>query len=242
MSQAARVLIVTGSDSVALRLRLMAEAEGAEAVIAADAAAAMREMANAPPDVVMADSTMERWRTIGPLPGTIPVLMVDSSRPDWDRLRHRLQIALAGNAPSEVEYLARSLAQARILVVDDSVTYREFLRHELERNGAEVVVCGSGAEGIAELETEEFDAVLLDLVMPGIDGLRLCGEMARLRRERGQNFILIVLTSREGRSDLLHSLEAGADFFLRKSQDTAMLSAKLGAVLRRKFLMSSSKV
>lgn len=238
MSEGARVLIVTGSESVALRLRMMVEAEGAVAVIAADAAAAMREAASAPLDVVMADKALDR----GFLAKTIPVLMVDPSRPDWDNLRLRLEGALRGGEPSEAELLARSLSQARLLIVDDSVTYREFLRHNLEKRGAEIVVCASGVEGIALLKTQEFDAVLLDLVMPGMDGLKLCGEVARLRRERGKTFMLIVLTSRESRDDLLRSLEAGADFFLRKSQDMALLTAKLGALLRRKFLMHSPKV
>lgn len=232
-----QILIVTGSETLALRLRLMAESEGAQVAVANDLGAALREAANARPDAVMVDRSMDQWRGIGPLADNIPILMVDAARPDWEKLRDRLAAILAGDAPAESVLLANSLARARILLVDDSVTYREFLRHELEASGAEIQVRGTGAEGIDLLQAEHFDCVLLDLVLPGMDGLRLCAEVARIRREQRRQFLLIVLTSREGRADLLQSLEAGADSFLRKSQDTALLSAKLGAMLRRKFML-----
>lgn len=232
-----RVLVVTESETLALRLRLMAESEGAQVAVAEDLAGALREAATARPDAVMVDKAMAPWRGIGPLAQDIPILMVDAARPDWDKLRGRLAHIMTGEAPAESVLLANSLARARILVVDDSVTYREFLRHELESLGAEIHVRGTGAEGIDLLQAQRFDCVLLDLVLPGMDGLRLCSEVARIRREQRRHFLLIVLTSREGRADLLHSLEAGADSFLRKSQDTALLATKLGAMLRRKFMM-----
>jgi two-component system, NtrC family, sensor kinase len=122
--------------------------------------------------------------------------------------------------------------------VDDSATYREFLRLELTQLGAQVTVCSNAEDALTHLTHGDWDCILVDLVMPGVDGIQLCGRAARLRRDSGKAFVLGVLSSREGKADLIRSLEAGADVFIGKSLDAALFRAKLGAALRRRFLVS----
>lgn len=232
MSARPQVLVAAGSETLALRLRLMVEAEGAEA-LAFDG--------QEPPDGLMlavcAPSQVALVRAAAP---RLPVLEVVDGE-EWDGLRARLAGMLAApvaEAPvSEADDLSAALGRARILLVDDSITYREFLRLELTRLGASVTACGSAKDGLARLAGETWDCVLIDLVMPGVDGAELCGEAARLRRKNGQSFVLAVLSSREGTADLIRSLEAGADLFIGKSQNMSLLRAKLGAMLRRRFLI-----
>lgn len=226
-----RVLVAAGSETLALRLRLMLEAEGA-----------LPEMLGEGPGdwtrailAVTVPTLAARVRMQAP---GLPVLELKEGE-DWGQLRTRLAAALAAAAADpavEAHELAAALAKAHILLVDDSVTYREFLRQELSRLGAAVTVCGNADDALAHLACGGWDCVLIDLVMPGLDGAELCGRAARLRRDGGWDYVLVVLSSREGSGDLIRSLNAGADLFLGKSQDGALMRAKLGAMLRLRAL------
>lgn len=226
MSGPVRVLVAASSDTLALRLRLMVEAEGAKAEVLGD------EAVDGVVLVVTMPALAARARAMAP---GVPVIVLDESA-DWEKLRQRLAGALAAQA-SEAEALAAALRQARILLVDDSVTFREYLRQELVRLGAVVTVCGNAVDALAELARGGWDCVLVDLVLPGVDGAELCRRAARLRRADGGDFVLVVLSSREGNADLIRSLDAGADLFLGKAQDVALIRAKLGALLRRRALL-----
>lgn len=225
MSGRPRVLVAAGSETLALRLRLMLEAVGAEAVALGDRSGGDIQLAISVPTLV----AQVRAHSPG-----VPVIELGDAD-DWDALRARLAQTLSA-PPSEADELARALVRARILLVDDSVTYREFLRHELARLGAAVTVCGNADDAQAHLAGGGWDCVLIDLVMPGLGGVELCRRAARRRRGGGDGFVLAVLSSREGKDDLIRSLDAGADLFLGKSQDMALIRAKLGAMLRRKRL------
>lgn len=216
-----RVLLAAGSDTLALRLRLMVEAEGGEVVV----------LGAAPPeDVALAVALPALVPLVrAEAPGVRVIELADNE--DWDRLRARLADALAG-PDSEMARLAAEVARARVLLVDDSVTYREYLRQNLVHLGAAVTVCGNADTALSHLAAGGWDCVLIDLVMPGVDGIELCGRAAGLRREGGHDHVLAVLSSRESNQDLIRSLEAGADLFLRKSQDITLIRAKLGALLR----------
>lgn len=239
MNGLSRVLVAAGSETVALRLRLMIEAEGAEAaVLGRDDPAGSRLVVVAPALKAQAAAAA---------PGIPMIELVHDE--DWEVLRRRLAQALAqppaaegcsnGTVAngSESEALAAALAQARILLVDDSVTFREYLRQELARQGAMVAVCGNADDALARLATEDWDCVLIDLVLPGMDGAEMCRRAARLRRDGRGTFVLGIMSSREGKADLIRSLEAGADLFLGKAQDPVLIRAKLGAVLRRRTVM-----
>lgn len=225
MSGRGRVLVAAGSETLVLRLRLMVEAEGADAAVLGEGDLSGIRLVVAAPAL--------RAAAMATVPG-VPVIELSDGE-DWEQLRHRLAAALA--APTtEGDELAAALATARILVVDDSVTFREYLRQELVRLGASVSVCGTADEALARLAAGGWDCVLVDLVLPGVDGAELCRRAARIRRDGGDDFVLAVMSSREGKADLIRCLDAGADLFLGKAQDLALIRSKLGALLRRRAL------
>lgn len=230
MSRRSRVLVAAGSETLMLRLRLMVEAEGAEAVSLDDGRVDGVNLIVAAPAL--------KARAMAAVPGQPVIELVDDE--DWGRLRHRLTEALAlppSSPPAESDALADALSQAHILLVDDSVTFREYLRQELVRLGAAVSVCGTADDALARLAAGGWDCVLIDLVLPGVDGAELCRQAARLRRQGGGDFVLAAMSSREGKADLIRCLEAGADLFLGKAQDLMLIRAKLGAMLRRRALV-----
>lgn len=237
MTAPVRVLVAAGSGTLGLRLRLMLEAEGAEVAMAADMAAGLEAQL---PEVQLVLATASQAAMASGLAPGVTLMEIDEAE-NWDALRHRLSVLLsparAKPEMSEAEQMAAALARARILLVDDSVTYREFLRLELTRLGATVTACGNAEDALARLNGDQWDCMLVDLVMPGVDGAQLCGRAARLRRDSGKTFVLGVLSSREGKADLIRSLEAGADVFIGKSLDMPLFRAKLGAALRHRFLV-----
>lgn len=230
MTPRPRVLVAAGSGTFALRLRLMLEAEGAEVLM-------VNELPiGTPPAAQLLVTTPSRRHEARSL-DTAAYLIEVEEQEDVDKLRSRLSAALADPGPLEARELEAALARARILLVDDSVTYREFLRLELSRLGAQVTACATAEEALEHLRTGRWDCMLVDLVMPGIDGVELCSRVAQMRRDERRSFVLIVLSSREGKADLIRSLEAGADVFIGKSLDMPLFRAKLGAMLRHRFLV-----
>jgi len=117
----------------------------------------------------------------------------------------------------------------RILVVEDEARLAGLLRRGLVEEGHAVDLAGSGEEALDWLAVEEPDAVVLDLMLPGIDGFEVC---RRLRRERVQTPILL-LTARDGVPDRVAGLDAGADDYLVKPFAFAELAARLRALARR---------
>jgi two-component system, NtrC family, sensor kinase len=117
-----------------------------------------------------------------------------------------------------------------ILVIDDSVTFREALRQALEGAGHRVRTAGTGEEGLRLAADQRPDAVIVDGMLPGIDGATV---IRRLRLDaRLRDVPCLLLTASEDRGAELRALDAGADTFLRKEEDVDVLLAKLSAVLR----------
>lgn len=242
MTAQPRVLVVSASDTVALRLRLLLEAEGAEVVVAPTLSEAAALAAESPPILAVLDQR-ERDEASARLPG-VPLVAIEPL-PDWEGVGRSLKTFLAdpGSPPAdEAEAMAEALRLGRILLLDDSATYRKYLRLEMERWGLRVEALSQPAEAFARLATGEYDAAVIDLVMPGEDGAQLCQRAARMRREKGLSFLLMVLSSRETRADLTRCLEAGADEFLGKSADMELLKTRLGAHLRRKRHMDALRI
>jgi DNA-binding response OmpR family regulator len=116
-----------------------------------------------------------------------------------------------------------------ILVVDDDLTTRKMLRFVLEHQaGHRVVEAGDGESALHHVETERFDLVMADVVMPGIDGLELC---KRIRAT--SNVPIIVLSARGDTQSRVRGLQLGADDYLSKPFDPSELAARVEAVLRR---------
>jgi len=116
----------------------------------------------------------------------------------------------------------------RLLVIDDDERLRSLLAEYLGGRGYAVDTVATGEAGLAALEREHFDLVVLDLMLPGIDGLEIC------RRIRGSSSIpIVMLTARGEDMDRIVGLELGADDYLPKPFNPRELLARVQAVLRR---------
>jgi DNA-binding response OmpR family regulator len=118
---------------------------------------------------------------------------------------------------------------SHILVVDDEPAIVTVVRERLEREGFTVQAVASGEEALAHLDTDPADLVVLDVMLPGIDGFEV---LRRLRGSGGQ-VPVIVLTARDEDVDKIVGLELGADDYLVKPFNPRELSARIRAVLRR---------
>jgi two-component system response regulator MprA len=117
----------------------------------------------------------------------------------------------------------------RILVVDDDRAVRESLRRSLEFNGYQVQLASDGAQALEAIIADRPDAMVLDVMMPRLDGL----EVARRLRSTGDDLPILVLTARDTVSDRVSGLDAGADDYLPKPFALEELLARLRALLRR---------
>jgi two-component system response regulator MprA len=117
----------------------------------------------------------------------------------------------------------------RLLVVDDDPSVREALELVLDLNGFGVASAAGGGEAIRALAIDRPDAVILDVLMPGLDGLEVCRRM----RAIGDRTPVLMLTARAEVSDRVAGLEAGADDYLVKPFASEELIARLRALLRR---------
>jgi two-component system response regulator MprA len=125
--------------------------------------------------------------------------------------------------------LLTKLEEMRILVVDDEPAVRRAVRSALTLEGYEVCLAREGAEALDVLASERVDAVVLDLLMPGVDGLEVC---RRLRAD-GDSTPVLMLTVRNLVSDRVAGLDAGADDYLTKPFSLEELLARMRALLRR---------
>jgi two-component system, OmpR family, response regulator MprA len=117
----------------------------------------------------------------------------------------------------------------RILVVDDDRAVRESLRRSLEFNGYQVQLASDGAQALEAIIADRPDAMVLDVMMPRLDGL----EVARRLRSTGDDLPILVLTARDTVSDRVSGLDAGADDYLPKPFALEELLARVRALLRR---------
>jgi two-component system response regulator MprA len=116
-----------------------------------------------------------------------------------------------------------------ILVVDDDESLRKALTRVLASHGFEVEVAADGDEALARLRARSFDAVVLDVMMPGRDGIDVCERL----RAGGDHLPVLMLTARDAVRDRVAGLEAGADDYLGKPFASEELVARLRALLRR---------
>ena len=119
---------------------------------------------------------------------------------------------------------------ASVLVVDDEPTIGEIVSRYLEHAGYAAEVVGDGHAALAAFGRRRPDLVVLDLMMPGIDGLEV---MRRMREQQGARVAIILLTARGEESDRITGLQLGADDYVVKPFSPAELVARVGAVLRR---------
>ena len=124
----------------------------------------------------------------------------------------------------------------RILVVDDEPAVRTALERALRLDGYDVELAADGNEALAALATAGRDAVVLDVLMPGLGGLDVCREL----RQRGDHTPVLMLTARAGVADRVAGLDAGADDYLVKPFHLEELLARIRALLRRSGLTAGT--
>ncbi|HOB04761.1 MAG TPA: response regulator transcription factor [Propionibacteriaceae bacterium] len=117
----------------------------------------------------------------------------------------------------------------QILVVDDDQAVRDSLARSLQYSGYEVVTASDGVEALARLSSTRPDAVIMDVMMPRLDGL----ETTRMLRQSGNDVPILVLTARDAVNDRVDGLDAGGDDYMAKPFALDELLARLRALTRR---------
>ncbi len=260
VDDAPRSTILVVDDSLTFREELKRSLEAANyaVAIATNGEEGLKLAAGLRPAAILVDSVMpgidgatliRRVRLDAALRGTPCVLLTASEghgaelraldagadafvrKEDAEVILARLQAVLrsATAAPAQAASL---LDPKRILAVDDSSTYLNALSNVLRDEGYEVVAARSGSDALEMLAAQPVDCVLLDLVMPGMDGIETC------RRIKASPILrdipLIMLTAREDRAAMIEGLSTGADDFIAKSNEFEVLTARVRAQLRRK--------
>ncbi len=271
MQPAPRVMLVEDSKTQALQLKLLLEAEGWEVSVAATAELALVAMHPWPPDLVVIDYYLpgmqgdELCRRVRLDLDTrrLPILMLtagdgeeaerhglDSGADDYVSKSESPEIlilrmrALLRKSPEPQARPSRhknEFQPGRLLAIDDSPTHLEFLTMELRSQGYDVQKAASGPQGLELMASQDFDCVLVDLVMPGMDGIEVCRRINEMRSHRQHSLAVIMLTSSETKEDMTRGLEAGADDFVGKSTDMAVLRARIQALLRRVFFQDENR-
>lgn len=126
-----------------------------------------------------------------------------------------------------MDLMEKSMAE-KILIVDDEISLQETLAYNLKKHGYEVQVAGDGPSALEFARTTKPDLILLDIMLPGMDGFEVC---RRLRTEMSTP--VLMLTARDDEIDRVVGLEVGADDYLTKPFSMRELIARVKAMLRR---------
>jgi two-component system NtrC family sensor kinase len=252
------ILIIDDSPTFRAELGAALEVGNYAVVMAADGEEGLRIADSIRPTAILVDSVMpgidgetvvRRIRLDAALRATPCVLLTASEdrraeiraleagadafvrKDDLELVLARVSAVLRASSLEPV-LAASLLGPKRVLAIDDSPTYLHELLAVLRGEGYDVVPARSGEEGIEMLATQPFDCILLDLVMPGIDGIQTC---RRIKASPMHGDIpLIMLTAAESREAMIEALASGADDFISKSSELEVLKARVRAQLRRK--------
>lgn len=126
------------------------------------------------------------------------------------------------------------MAKERILVVDDEEDILELIRFHLAREGYQLTLAATGEEALKKVKRETFDLVVLDLMLPGLDGLEVA--KALKADARTKSVPIVMLTAKGEDADVVSGLEIGADDYITKPFSPRVLTARVRAVLRRRSL------
>ena len=271
MESALRILLVEDSKTQGLRLKFVLEQEGWEVQWVSSAEDAVTQINKNRPHLILADfflpgmsgAVLCRRVRMSIHTRNIPILMLtaegsedaevkslESGADDFVKKSIEPEVLLVRirsllKKPLDQMTIAAADGDAcragRILTIDDSPTYLEHLRGELTADGYVVTGVNNGAEALRLLGKEEFDCILVDLVMPKMDGIEVCRRINEIRRGTPIPVPVIMLTGRENKDDLTRALEAGADDFVGKSSEMAVLKGRIRALLRRKFYQEENR-
>ena len=124
------------------------------------------------------------------------------------------------------------MAKERILVVDDEEDILELVRFHLAREGYQLTLAATGEEALKKAKDETFDLIVLDLMLPGLDGLEVAKALKADARNKGAP--IVMLTAKGEDADVVTGLEIGADDYITKPFSPRVLTARIKAVLRRR--------
>ena len=247
-----RVLVVEDNPLNLKLVRDVLGAAGYDVVAAASGEEGLQVATEQPPDLVLMDlqlpgidgvETMLRMRA-GPVPDDVPVIavtafamagdQVNAARAGFDGYIEK-PISVRGLV-NDVQDLPRGGATddhdpPTILAVDDQPPNLRLLKAVLEPHGYQVVSTSSGLEALAMLEDHDVDMVLLDVVMPGLDGYEVC---RRIRAGERTAYLPVVMITASGGQQRRAALEAGADDFVTKPFDQSELLARVASLVRLK--------
>ena len=119
--------------------------------------------------------------------------------------------------------------EARILIVEDEEALAEGVARGLTAEGFEVTVAHDGLTGLEQARSEDIDAIVLDIMLPGMNGYKVCQTL----RDEGVGTPILMLTAKDGEYDEAEALDTGADDFLSKPFSFVVLVARIRALLRR---------
>ena len=118
--------------------------------------------------------------------------------------------------------------QQKVLVADDEAQIRNILSIYLKKAGFEVVEAADGAEALVKVQSDKPDIIVLDIMMPVMDGLEVCKQVRKI-----SDIPIIMLTAKDEDDDRILGLEIGADDYITKPFNTREVVARVNAVLRR---------
>lgn len=270
-SRVCRIVVVEDSEAQASRMQSLLEPQGWEVSIVGSAEEVLASLADPFPDLIIAGYNLpgmrgdDFCRRIRMNSGTpeIPLLIMTGSVAEIAEIPSRDSGANGYIAKSEnteilllrIRALLRKGAQedtvlnpqdagfrsASILIIDDSPTYLAAVSQEMRNQGYRVKSAPNGSDGLKELQTHSFDCVLVDLVMPYMTGFEVCRRITAMRSSMENVPAVILLTGGTSRDDMNRGLEAGADDFVAKSSDLAVLRARVQALLRRRFYQEETR-
>lgn len=149
--------------------------------------------------------------------------------------------AVAGLSSSGgiAERVSPAGAAGRLLIIDDSAANRDILRRHLERQGYGVTAAVDGQHGLALLDADTFDLVLLDVMMPVMDGFEV---LKRMKEKPGLREIpVVVISALDESAGVVRCIQMGAEDYLMKPFDSVLLSARIGASLEKKRLRDEER-
>lgn len=256
------ILLIEDSETQAIKVMFLLEEQGWTVSRAATAEEGLDFLNQMIPDLIVVDYFLPgmqgdafcRQVRMKAATRTVPMLMLTASdssttevqgldsgaddylpkSEDHEVLLLRIQALLRKSAALFPLVSEKAFQQARILAIDDSPTYLEYLAAELQQEGYLIEKAASGPEGLQKLEQTNFDCVLVDLIMPDMDGIEVCHELNLLSQKRLNPLLILMLTAHDNAVALSRALAAGADDFVGKSSDITVLKGRVRALLRRK--------
>lgn len=246
------ILILDDSVTVRMDLAEVFEKAGFRPAPCANTAEAREVLAGGPVDVIILDVLLPDGDGIDflqevrsdPRHRTTPVLMLSTETEVKDRVRGlRMGADEYIGKPYDTGYVVARAQELlhrmrppedggkTVLIIDDSLTFREELAEACQRLGLAVLQAGTGDDGLRQAAVQRPDAIIVDGVLPGIDGATV---IRRIRLDAAlRSTPCLLLTASEDRGAEPTALDAGADAFVRKGDDIGLVIAKLDALLRQ---------